>query len=53
MHRASMHILWYRKHKNLFIYNTDHIEFITFKNIWHILYILFAYIILRHLKNMS
>ncbi len=51
-----MHILWYRKNKNppysfIFIYNTDHIKFITFKNIWHILYILFAYVILRHLKK--
>lgn len=50
MHKAAMH-----KHKTPFfflnffvIYNTDHIEFITFKNIWHIL---FAYIILRHLKK--
>ncbi len=56
MHKASMHILWYRKNKNppysfIFIYNTDHIKFITFKNIWHILYILFAYVILRHLKK--
>lgn len=57
MHKASMHILWYRKHKNppfsfIFIYNTDHIKFMTFKNIWHILYILFAYVILRHLKKL-
>ncbi len=58
MHKDSMHILWYRKNKNppysfIFIYNTDHIKFITFKNIWHILYILFAYVILRHLKKIS
>lgn len=42
-----MHNLWYRKHKQtppfylIFIYNTDHIEFITFNNIWHILFAYF------------